>query len=149
MFKQLILPLVYSEPTDFSSVKITEKNLQSILWLKNWNYGSEINFTCLIGSQSALLASVWSLENQAHCLSNGRGLIKDWYSIMDRKYKPKCYTMINPEFIEDEEVFLYIINFVKEHCFLLLLASDISPSKWHITLPDLKSRILTMNVFNC
>lgn len=149
MFKQLILPLDYSEPTDFANVQVTEKNAQAVAWLKNWRHGSDTNFVCLIGSQAVLLASIWGIENQARCLSDGQRLLEDWYAMTERKHKSKCYIATNPELVEDEEVFLYIINLIREHGFRLLLASGTPPSKWNITLPDLKSRILTMNVLNC
>ncbi len=149
MFKQLVLPLIYSEPTDFACVKVTTTNSQAITWLKNWNDRLDVNFVCLVGSQAILFASIWGIENQACHLSNGQRLIEDWYSLIEQKHKSKCYVMTNPEFIEEEEVFLYVINFIKERCFRLLLASVMSTDRWNITLPDLKSRVSTMNVINC
>lgn len=153
MYNQLLLPISDFEPSDFSVVAKTSDNFLAIEWLSSWGQkngsSSEINYTCLMGLQAPLLALIWSRINNAYMLSSDARLFKDIYKIMNKKGKNKHYLLTNPELIKDEQVIVCILNLIKEYKSYLLLITKIHPNDWYIKLPDLKSRISTINLFTC
>ncbi len=151
MYNQLSLPINIFEPTDFSEIDKTPDNELAINWLTTWGSQNaiKINYTCLVGEYAPLFASIWSRTNDATVLPSDARLFKNWYKIIEKKHNNKCYTLNFPELIKDENMVLYILNLVKENNSYLLLTSDIHPRDWCIELPDLKSRISTINVFTC
>lgn len=150
MYNQLLLPVNFVEPTDFSVIEKNSLNELAISWLQIWPIKyKKIQFSCLIGCQALLLLSVWSHINNAKALPSDERLFYDCYKMMHNKDCNKCYTLASPELIKNEYQLLCIFNLIKESNSYLLLISEIHPSNWYIELPDLKSRISMINVIAC
>lgn len=149
MEHQLVLPFKFSEPTSFDDIVLDASNAYAIKWLKNWPQNTKSTYSCIVGHQSLLLASIWGSVNQSRYLSNNSRLLEDWYMLMENKYRNRCYILANPEIVNDEKLLLYVLNLIKERHFYLLLASNSHPSAWKNRLPDLKSRLSTINIIKC
>jgi chromosomal replication initiation ATPase DnaA len=120
---------------------ITSANQKVIDIFKKWpDWGAEKFANILYiygehGSGKTHLAYIWKNISSAKILG-----LNDLHNLY---YKERCLILENIEKI-NQETLLHLINIAEERHQFLLLTSSFSPANLKITLPDLRSRILSL-----
>jgi chromosomal replication initiation ATPase DnaA len=115
---------------------ISQANKKALEMLQQWpHWGNGFYSKIVIGSGKTHLSYIWQNLSGAKRLSKND--LHDFY------FDNKALILENIETI-DQESLLHLINVAQESQQYLLLNSSISPANLKLTLPDLRSRILSI-----
>lgn len=142
--KQFVFEFPVKDSLPKDSFIVSEANYQAYKfitdWPKNWGIHPFNNIIYLYGSEKSgksYLANVWKSQAEA---------IK-WEFNSNIDYLLEQKAIIIDDLIISEQNYqelLNIINISKENGIFVLLVSNIAPQEQNIILPDLKSRILSL-----
>ena len=142
-YTQLILDLPVRIGSDREDFLVTQSNADAVDWVDNWP-DWPMHLLVVVGppkSGKTHLAHVWRTRANAYWHRPG-----SMYESQHQAGQGKSICLdINGQ-IEDEEAFLHLYNWSKEHGATLLVTATEPPKKWDIALPDLRSRLLASNV---
>jgi chromosomal replication initiation ATPase DnaA len=128
---------------------VTDCNKHAFDWLEKWPLRIRENFACIVGdkgSGKSHLSGIWAKRVGADVFSAKSGVFEKWFSIASEKMANKYYVLDDADLIDDDVLLFYIYNTIKEHDAYMLLTSKAPPIKWNITLLDVRSRFVTINV---
>ncbi len=137
-FKFPIKPLYLTE--DFF---VSDSNKEAFSYLNRWpNWEQELYPKILLlygeqGSGKTHLSYIWQKISQAKMISE-----QDCYNL-NALINEKALILEDID-NTDEELLLHLINFSNENHQYLLLTSDLPPANLTLSLPDLRSRILSI-----
>jgi chromosomal replication initiation ATPase DnaA len=145
----LALPVRWSLSYEADEYVVTDCNRHAFDWLEKWPFRIRENFACLVGDRGAgktHLSGIWAKRVGADVFNAKSGIFEKWFHMSSEVSSNKYYVLDDADLISDDILLFYIYNTIKEHDAYLLLTSKTPPIKWDITLPDVRSRFVTINV---
>jgi chromosomal replication initiation ATPase DnaA len=109
------------------------------------------NFVCLVGesgSGKTHLANIWATRLNADIMKSSADVFNKWYEISSATVTQKYFVLDDADQINDDILLYYIYNTIKEKNAYILMTAKNPPVKWQIKLPDIRSRIATINVID-
>jgi chromosomal replication initiation ATPase DnaA len=146
--RQLTLPLVWGRSQRPSDFIVNESNRYAFEWLTRWPSGVGGNFVCLVGEVGAgktYLSNIWATRMNASVIRSAADVFDAWYDISSPSLEQRYFVLEDIDKINNELLLFYIYNTILEKESYLLMTTRTHPMRWDISLPDLKSRIATMN----
>lgn len=150
-FRQLTLPISWSFSCRATDFVVSDCNRYAFEWLSQWPFKIKENFVCLVGEKGSgktHLSKIWASRFSAEFINGTNEIFNKWLELSSENYNQKYFVLDGADKIEDDILLFYIYNTVKEKNAYLLLTSETAPSKWDIKLPDVRSRISTLNIIN-
>jgi chromosomal replication initiation ATPase DnaA len=149
--RQLTLPLSWKFAKDASSFIVSDCNRYVFDWLEKWPFKIKDNFVCLVGesgSGKTHLANVWASRLNAEIITSTSDIFIKWFEISSPDSQQRYFVLDDADRINDDILLYYIYNTIKEKNAYILMVAKNPPLKWQIKLPDIRSRISTINVIN-
>ncbi len=149
--RQLPLPIEWAfsyKPSDFV---VSDCNKYAFNWLEKWPFKIHENFVCLVGesgSGKTHLAKIWASRLHAEFINCADEMFNKWLDLSSHDSEQKYFVLDDADAVLDEVLLFYIYNAIKEKDAYLLLTAKTPPSKWNLSLQDVKSRIATVNILN-
>lgn len=135
---QLVLDLPHRESWDESDFFITSRNEQALRLVTAWpDWPAPVSI--IFGpprSGKTYLAKIWQRRSHADCLEASELRTYLW----SPPYVPLVLEDIDGAPFCETALFHHL-NLAREHRTFLLLTARTPPGQWHVTLPDLRSRI--------
>lgn len=98
----------------------------------NWEWPHGFHVVCVVGEGAGIISNSWAKKSKAVYINSG----------FDTCNIGKYYILLNAN--EKEEEFLFfVINFILNHNYYLLITSKVDWDNWHINSLDLISRLKT------
>jgi chromosomal replication initiation ATPase DnaA len=147
--RQLTLPVKWSLSYEADEYVVTDCNSHAFNWLEKWPFRIRENFACLVGDKGAgktHLAGIWAKRVGADVFNAKSEIFEKWFRMSSEVNSSKYYVLDDADLINDDVLLFYIYNSIKEHDAYMLLTAKTPPIKWDITLPDVRSRFVTINV---
>ncbi|MDR0630439.1 MAG: hypothetical protein LBF70_00110 [Holosporales bacterium] len=151
MFRQLPLPVFWAFSNKSEDFVISECNSYAFNWLEKWPFKIHENFVCLVGesgSGKTHMANIWASRLNADIIDSKSNVFDKWYNISSSNSGQKFFVLNDADKIKEEILLFYVYNTIIEKDAYLLMTAKTNPSYWKLSLPDLKSRITTINVVN-
>jgi chromosomal replication initiation ATPase DnaA len=144
------MPLVLSwKASDFI---VSGCNRYVYEWLEKWpSERINNNFVCLVGESGAgktHLANIWADRVKADVVTSSSDIFSKWYELSSSETAQRYFVLDDADQIGDDVLLYYIYNTVKEKNAYVLMTAKNPPSRWRTKLPDIRSRISTINVIN-
>ncbi|MDR1034547.1 MAG: hypothetical protein LBL32_01265, partial [Holosporales bacterium] len=121
-------------------------------WLEKWpSEKIKDNFVCLVGEGGAgktHLANIWATRVSADVIKSYSDIFSRWYELSSTEITQKYFVLDDADQIGDDILLYYIYNTIKEKNIHVLMTAQNPPARWNIKLPDIRSRISTINVIN-
>lgn len=92
------------------------------------------------GTGKTHLLSVWAARHGAPVIE-GRRLNEQDVAYLFHEGGFRALALDNADQVREEADLLHLINLVRERRMALLMAGRASPARWHVSLPDLASRL--------
>ncbi|MFY9287756.1 MAG: DnaA/Hda family protein [Alphaproteobacteria bacterium] len=147
MIKQYPLPLPHKDAMAADDFMITSSNQEAAAWLDKWPAWPA---HCLVlhgpsGSGKTHLLHVWCAKSKGMLITREQLLEQN----ADQLAEINCNIALDnaDQCAGDaaaEEALFHLYNFLRENKGHLLLASVKAPAQWMIKLPDLRSRLLSI-----
>ncbi|MDR0640226.1 MAG: hypothetical protein LBF65_00605 [Holosporales bacterium] len=128
---------------------MSECNEYAVEWLDKWPERVKDNFVCLVGesgSGKTHLARIWASRVGADIMTSASDVFNRWYELSATFPDKKYFVLDDADQVNDDILLYYIYNVIKEKDAYILVTAKEPPSRWSITLPDIKSRIATFHV---
>jgi chromosomal replication initiation ATPase DnaA len=141
--RQLVLDLGYRTAFDRDDFLVTTSNCEAVSWIDNpvaWP-GHALAIYGPAGCGKTHLVHVFALHTGARILAAKDVLPADIAAIVDGH---AAFALEDGENVADERAFLHLFNGIKERGARLLIASRNAPGRWPVKLPDLKSRLASV-----
>lgn len=140
--EQLTLPLPHHAAMGADDFLATASNAAALAWVQRWPDwpGHILLIHGPAGSGKTHLGKVWQEISGARCLTalhTKQAILSD-----DRLMIDDVPTLLRSP--ADETRLFHIINQIREQNAHLLLTAAQPPSRWPLTLPDLKSRLMAV-----
>lgn len=121
-------------------------------WLEKWPSDRiKDNFVCLVGdggSGKTHIANIWAARVDAEVINATSDIFSKWYELSSLATTQRHFVLDDADQIGDDILLYYIYNTAKEKNAYVLMTAKNTPSRWSIKLPDIRSRITTINVIN-
>jgi chromosomal replication initiation ATPase DnaA len=150
-YQQLLLPISLGAPSKASDFLVSECNEYAAEWLNKWPEKVSDNFVCLVGesgSGKTHLSKIWANRVGADIMVSASDIFNKWYELSSTDSAKKYFVLDDADQVDDDILLYYIYNVIKEKDAYILMTAKNTPSRWDITLPDIKSRISTFHVLN-
>lgn len=138
--QQLVLPLNLPPAFEAKDFIVSSSNEEAYLWIlkwPNWPYRS-LSLYGEKGCGKSHLAKIWQGNTKAVLL---KGQDFDQIDPETLFEKSMYFVLDEADLIRDEEKLFHLYNHIIFSQGGLLLLSQLPPSQWALTLPDLKSRL--------
>lgn len=139
---QLVFDLPHRTALGQDDFLVSPSNIQAVGWIDRWP-GWPGGILALVGpaaSGKSHLIEVWRAHSGAG-LMNARDLEDErWLGL------EAGMAIDDMAELRDETALLHAINWCREKGACLLMASELPPTAWPVTLPDLRSRLATIQV---
>jgi chromosomal replication initiation ATPase DnaA len=100
------------------------------------------------GAGKTHLANIWAGRLGASIMLSASDVFGAWYNISSSNTEQKYFVLEDIDRINDELLLFYMYNAILERGLYLLMTTKSHPLRWEFSLPDLKSRVATMNFIN-
>lgn len=150
-YNQIPLPLVCKSSFDEEGFILGDCNRYAFDWIEKWpSRIPDERFVCIVGEKGAgktHLANIWAQRNQGSFIENkcdAAGVLLDLYEASSTKY----FIMDEADELFDDVFLFYVYNSIVENNAYLLMTAKVPPSKWQVSLSDMKSRVSTIHSIN-
>lgn len=149
--KQLTLPLSWAFSKNIEDFIVNDCNRYAFEWLEKWPFKIQDNFVCLVGDKGSgktHLSNIWASRLNGDVIHSSSDMFSKWYDMSSPDSSQKYFVLDDVDQLKDDILLFYIYNTIKEKDAFLLMTAKEPPSKWGLSLNDIKSRISTINVIN-